>query len=119
AAVDASLGVRARLARLGEAYVGFALAEPHSYRIMFELRDPAEEHPEVSAEAERSFSYLHAAVTDAVAAGALHGDPRSLANLLWAQAHGLVSLHLTGKLVGRSLEELLATLLAPPPQDRS
>jgi AcrR family transcriptional regulator len=110
-----------RLRRLKQAYVAFALDEPDAYRIMFELRqpDPAGDG-ELAAQSKRSFAALHRTVAEAVAAGALEGDPLTLAHLLWASTHGLVSLHLAGKLsMGRSVTALAAidhelSALRPP-----
>jgi AcrR family transcriptional regulator len=60
---------RRRLARLGEAYLLFALAEPDAYRIMFELRQPeAGAYPALDAEVRRSFSYLLSAMEALVSA---------------------------------------------------
>jgi len=98
----------ARLRRLKQAYVEFALAEPDAYRIMFELRQPDPSHAELAAQSRRAFGALHRTVAEAVAAGALAGDPLTLAHLLWASTHGLVSLHLAGKLAGRTIAELAA-----------
>ncbi len=97
-----------RLSRLKEAYVAFAMAEPDAYRIMFELRQrPAGTYPELAAESRRGFSYFHAAVVDAIKTGALQGDPLTVAHLLWAGAHGIVSLHLAGKLaMGLTISDL-------------
>jgi AcrR family transcriptional regulator len=98
----------AQLVRLKEAYVAFAVDEPDAYRIMFELRQrPTGTYPELAAEGARGFSYFHDAVVEAIATGALQGDPLTVAHLLWAGAHGIVSLHLAGKLaMGRSLQDL-------------
>jgi AcrR family transcriptional regulator len=98
----------ARLRRLKKAYVQFAVDEADAYRIMFELRQPddAARSPELAAQSRRAFGCLHEAVRDAVGAGALHGDPLTVAHLLWASTHGLVSLHLAGRLSARSLEQL-------------
>jgi len=111
-AVAAVEGPEEALRMLGRAYVSFALDEPDAYHIMFELlQAPAGTYPELDAEQARSFSYLHAAVEAAVDAGILEGDSLRRAHYLWAQVHGLVSLHLAGKLVmGCSLEELVSTL---------
>ncbi|ACY15517.1 TetR/AcrR family transcriptional regulator [Haliangium ochraceum] len=100
-----------RLRALGAAYLAFASDEPQVYRIMFELEQSASaEHPELEAEQRRAMSYLLEAVTDAIAAGDVRGDPLTYAHLLWAQVHGLVSLHLAGKLIlGRSFEQLRAS----------
>jgi len=96
------------LRRLKRAYIDFALEEPDAYRIMFELRQaPAGRYPALDEQGRRAFSYLLRAVEGAVSAGILNGDPLTVAHLLWAHTHGLVSLHLAGKLCGgRSLEEL-------------
>jgi AcrR family transcriptional regulator len=116
---EAGKGLRGakRLSHLGQTYVEFALDDPGAYRIMFELEQPPSgDYPDLDAEVARSFSYLHDATVEAVADGDLHGDPLTLAHLMWARVHGIVSLHLAGKLVmGRSLRDLIAagTAFAP------
>lgn len=111
-----------RLGALGRAYVRFALEEPHSYRIMFQL-DREELPPEPHVSEIRSWSTMRTAVGEAVACGQLHGDPDTLAHLFWAQVHGLVTLQLAGKLVlGKSLDELIGPCLStnlPTPPSRS
>src|SRR6185503_7127812 len=99
-----------KLRRLKQAYVRFALDEPDAYRIMFELAQPDPRGlPELAAESRRAFACLHDTVAAAVAADQLEGDPLTLAHLLWASTHGLVSLHLAGKLtLGRSVTALAA-----------
>jgi AcrR family transcriptional regulator len=99
-----------RLIRLKQAYVAFAVDEPDAYRIMFELRQPDPEGAgELAAQSRRAFSALRRTVTEAVDAGVLDGDPLTLAHLMWASTHGLVSLHLAGKLtMGLTLEALAA-----------
>jgi AcrR family transcriptional regulator len=116
---DAVTGITApedALRMLGRAYVSFAIDEPDAYHIMFELlQAPAGTYPELEAEQARSFSYLHEAVQASVDAGLLEGDSLRRAHYLWAQIHGLVSLHLAGKLVmGCSLEELVSTVFEKP-----
>jgi AcrR family transcriptional regulator len=103
----------ARLTVLARAYVDFALAEPDAYRIMFELAQAADDaYPELQAQARRAWGALRDAVGAAVAAGLIAGDADDVAHLYWAQVHGLVALHLAGKLtLGRTLEELLQALL--------
>ena len=55
---------------------------------------------------------MHKTVEEAVAGGALTGDPTLLAHLLWSGVHGLVALHLSGMLImGRGLEELIEGML--------
>ena len=41
------------------------------------------------------FVGLQATVAEAVAAGRMRGDPATVAQLIWANAHGLVSLMIT------------------------
>jgi AcrR family transcriptional regulator len=100
-----------RLFDLKRAYVRFAVEDPDAYRTMFELRPPAPglELPELAAESRRAFGCLLGAVVEAVRAGDLAGDPLTIAHLMWASTHGLVSLHLAGQLgMGRSLATLAA-----------
>jgi AcrR family transcriptional regulator len=101
---------------LGKAYVSFALDEPDAYHIMFEpLQSPAGTYAALEAEQARAFSYLHGAVRALADALGLEGDPLHRAHVLWAQVHGLVSLHLAGKLVmGCSLEELMPAVFDRP-----
>ncbi|MDD9935009.1 MAG: TetR/AcrR family transcriptional regulator [Myxococcales bacterium] len=101
-------GPMARLLAMREAYLAFAFAEPTGYRVMFELgQAPQDDFPEQSAEGERAFGYLLRAVEAAMDARLMHGDPLTTAHLLWAQVHGIVTLHLAGKLhLGRTLEDL-------------
>jgi AcrR family transcriptional regulator len=100
----------AALRRLKRAYVAFAVAAPHAYRAMFELAQPAgsANTPELVRESARAFELLHGAVRAAIAAGALVGESLVVARLLWANTHGLVSLHLAGRLSARALAQLAA-----------
>ena len=95
-----------RLVRLGEAYVRFALDEPDAYRLMFELKRPAGSGATSDAE-ERAWQPLRETIGLAIDAGLLQGDPDVVAHLFWAGLHGLLSLHLAGKLRhGISFEDL-------------
>jgi AcrR family transcriptional regulator len=107
---------RERLRRLGEAYLDFGLEQPEAYRVMFEMKQlRADRPPELEAEQRRSFSYLLATVEELVASGAVSGDALSIAHMFWAEVHGLVSLHLAGKLsLGRTLDELRPLSLRIP-----
>ena len=88
------------LRMLGRAYISFALDEPDAYRIMFELlQRPAGTYPQLEVEQARAFSCLHAAVKANVKAGLMEGESLPRAHYVWAQLHGLLSLHLAGKLV--------------------
>lgn len=100
----------AHLRRLKAAYLRFAVAHPDAYRVMFELRDPDDttRWPAVERASAGAFAHLLGAVEAAIASGALVGDARALAQLLWASTHGLASLHLAGKLSARTLTRLAA-----------
>lgn len=101
---------------LARTYVSFALDEPDAYHIMFELlQAPASNYPGLEDEQARAFSYLHGAVEALVDARGMRVDPLRRAHMLWAQVHGLVSLHLAGKLVmGCSLEQLVPAVFDRP-----
>lgn len=99
------------LKQLGLAYVGFALDEPDAYRIMFQQGRGAGA-PDVDREAMRGISYLIQTVERGVAEGVYRGDSTTLAQLKWATIHGIVSLHLAGKLVmARTVAELVEAAL--------
>ena len=102
-----------RLTALGNAYVQFALNESHAYRIMFELdQTPTIVDPDLLCAEGDSWNELRGAVVYAVEQGVIEGDVDVLAHCYWAALHGLVSLHLAGKLqLGRGLEELVPPML--------
>ena len=96
-----------RLRAMTYAYVRFAVEEPHAYRILFEL-DRKERPPTTVAEEARGWFVMRDAVAEAIADGALEGDPDVVAHLLWAGVHGLAALHLSGMLgFGADLETLV------------
>jgi len=102
-----------RLRVLARAYFRFALREPHAYRIMFELREPDRKaNAQYKVKEIRSWQALLSAVELAVQAGVLDGDPNAVAHQCWAALHGLVSLHLAGKLgLGANAKDLLEPLM--------
>lgn len=101
-----------RLHALGEAYLRFALEEPHAYRIMFELEARTSGFPELEKQGRRAFQALLDATEDALRAGLLTGDARTRAHLFWAGLHGIVTLHLADQLhCGRSFEELVSPMM--------
>jgi len=87
---------RRRLAALADAYLRFGLENPTSYRLMFLQRPDflmscrvGEQKPRIAAVKQ----IVDEAVRAALAAGALPpGDVQGYSDLLWAQAHGVVSL---------------------------
>ena len=103
---------RDRLVAMAHAYVGFALDEPHAYRIIFEL-DRRRRPAAVTVEETRSWFIMKAAITEALEAGVLEGDPNVVAHLLWSGLHGIVALHLAGMLnLGLELESLVDAFVA-------
>jgi AcrR family transcriptional regulator len=103
----------ARLRALGRTYVHFARTEPHAYRIMFELdQDPEPTLPEQHHQEGRAWFPLHREIEAAIEAGVITGDADTVAHLFWAGLHGIVSLHLAGKLkLGRILERLAEPMM--------
>ncbi len=97
AAEEAGGGPFSRLRALGEAYVRFALANPHRYRLMFGEKMQSSPHPEVHEAAHVLYEGFVGAVADCQEAGELPaGDPAGLAALIYATVHGAVDLALAG-----------------------
>lgn len=90
----------AHLGALAAGYRSHALAEPAYYTVMFSRPVPEfEPSPEDVAHARGSLQVLVDAVASAQSAGRLvGGDPQHIAEVLWAAAHGAVSLELAGHL---------------------
>lgn len=115
-----------QLRAMGRSYVEFAVAEPHAYRIMFELDHLSNTDDAFLEESRaRCWAQILAVCERCVRASDLVGDPLLVAHLSWVTLHGLVTLHLSGKLqVGLTLEDLLEPTLqsilrgaAPTPPD--
>ena len=84
---------------LSDAYVLFALDEPHAYRLMFDVAQPDDAaHPELAAASQRAWRLLGAHFEPLVAAGRLEGDPRLIAYAYWASLHGFAMLALANQL---------------------
>lgn len=98
----------ARARAVGRAYLDFALGNSNAYRLMFDLDPPNEaKHPELRRAAKRAGETVTRHVKDLVAAGIVHGDPKTIGNALWAAAHGVIVLHLAGRLPqGMKVDEL-------------
>jgi AcrR family transcriptional regulator len=88
---------RASARKVGQAYLGFALENPDAYRMMFDVSQAAitgsAELTDALARARRS---MVAYVTPLIDQGVLRGDALALGQMLWAAAHGLVMLRLSG-----------------------
>ena len=87
-----------RLAAMGRAYRANALANPAYYSVMFARPIPGfEPSPEAYSESLRPLQLLVYAVANCVAAGVFRRvDAAHVARVLWAAAHGAVSLELAG-----------------------
>lgn len=84
---------------IGEAYFSFAMKEPQAYQIMFgEARPFDVEYPELAVQMERNRVFFEGLTSSLVEEGILSGDPIKLGNLFWSAMHGVVILHLTGRL---------------------
>jgi AcrR family transcriptional regulator len=83
---------------VSEAYVAFALDEPHAYRLMFDLAQQASVYPELAAASQRAWRMLGTHFERLVAAGILEGDPQLIGYAYWASLHGFTMLALAGQL---------------------
>ena len=91
--------LRAQGQAVGEAYIRFALGEPEAYRLMFDLSQPhPDRYPELVRATTRARHMMSASLERLVQAGIFAGDPQLLGHVFWATMHGLVVLHLAGKL---------------------
>jgi AcrR family transcriptional regulator len=98
AAAEAGDDPLSRLEAMGAAYVRFALASPHRYRLMFGEKTQRSPHPEVHEAAHALYEGLVGAIAECQEAGELPaGDPVELAALLYATSHGAVDLALSGQ----------------------
>ena len=86
---------------VGQAYVRFALEDPDGYRLMFDVAQPhPDRYPELMRSSSRARATMTASIEALVAAGVFHGTPELLGLAFWSAMHGLVMLHLAGKLPG-------------------
>lgn len=82
-----------------DAYVRFALDEPETYRLMFDLSQPTEDkYPDLVRAMTRARATMTSHVHDLVEQGIFAGDPELIGHVFWAALHGAVTLHLAGKL---------------------
>ena len=74
-------------------------ATPTAYRLMFDLAQPhPDRYPELVRASTRARHLMSAALEALVEAGIFAGDAKLLGYVFWATMHGLVVLHLAGKL---------------------
>jgi AcrR family transcriptional regulator len=97
AATKAPVDERGR--RTTEAYVAFATANPHAYRIMFDIDAPVDgTHPELGPAADRAARFITRGAEEMAAAGIIAVDPKLFGWSMWAAVHGIVMLHQSGML---------------------
>jgi len=84
---------------VGRAYLDFAFTEPNAYKLMFDINQPAAgRFPDLDRAGRRARRTMSGYMKELVAEGYLAGDPETLGKIFWAMVHGLVTLHLTGRL---------------------
>jgi len=94
------------LRELCRVYRDQALARPASYAVMFTRPVRGYTPSEQSMRTARgTYERFFAAVDRCVEAGALDGDPREIAHVLYGAMHGMVMLELTGNAPTRRLAE--------------
>lgn len=83
----------------GEAYLKFALENPGTYKLMFDMNQPeAGKYPELEAAAQRARLTMTRHIPGLIEAGVMQGDPELIGHVFWVTMHGAVTLQLTGKL---------------------
>ena len=88
-----------RARRGGEAYIRFALKNPHAYRIMFDLDAPIDDsHPDLGPQSRRAARYITEQAEQLAKAGLIAVDPTLFGWSMWASLHGLVMLQQAGML---------------------
>lgn len=113
AATQARGDLRAAGQAVGEAYVRFALGDPDGYRLMFDVTQPdPDRYPDLVRASSRARRTMSASLEALVKAGVFHGDPELLGLAFWSAMHGLVMLHLAGKLPAeRAFEAIRGELM--------
>ena len=98
--------------RTAEAYIAFALKNPHAYRIMFDIDAPIDEsHAELHTAAERAARFITRGAEEMAKAGTIDADPALFGYAQWAALHGIVMLHQSGMLThGPDYKKLSAFL---------
>lgn len=97
-AISTSPDAAADLGSLGTAYIGWALANPRLYELMFgDALTGIEPTPESLDAAARAIAPLRDGVARAIETGAFRqADVGTVAASLWAQVHGMAQLLLSG-----------------------
>jgi AcrR family transcriptional regulator len=91
--------------RSGNAYLDFALANPASYRLMFDVSQPTfAEYPELVQAMDRARLTMSDGLRDLAAQGRFKGDVDLAGYVYWSSMHGAVMLELAGLLDGSKLD---------------
>ncbi len=101
AGLNSSTDALEQAAAVGNAYFDFAMTESAAYRLMFDLHQPNEaDYPDLVRATVRAKRTMTDYVRGLVRAGVVDGEVDLMAHVFWAALHGLVTLHLAGKLPG-------------------
>lgn len=113
AARSSPADVIANSAAVGDAYVAFAFAHPHLYRLMFDMAPLARgRYPELDSAMEQARRTMTSHVEDLVTRGILIGEPEIIGHMFWSSLHGLIVLQLAGQLAAEpGFERLRAATL--------
>ena len=85
------------------------LEEQTNYRLMFDIsQPPGKTAPELEIQERRARALMSAHVHMLVQDGVLQGDADLIARVLWAALHGVIVLHLSGKLDGVAFDRVLS-----------
>lgn len=87
-----------RLRKVGDAYVEFAIANPHHYQIMFMTRTPyAEPEFDRGNPEQDAYAFLLQTVQECIDTGRFRPemtDAQQVGQMFWSSVHGLVSLQI-------------------------
>jgi AcrR family transcriptional regulator len=96
-----------------EAYLDFALENPHAYRIMFDIDAPIDEsHPELGPAVHRAARFITSGAERMAENGLIATDPQLFGWSMWAAIHGTVMLHQAAMLKEGPDHRTLLTFLA-------
>jgi AcrR family transcriptional regulator len=94
---------------MGHAYVQFALQDQAHYRLMFDLSQPQiDSVPELTQQELRARNVMTDHARFLVDEGVFEGDPELIGQVLWSALHGVVVLHLAGKLNAAEFSRVLS-----------
>jgi AcrR family transcriptional regulator len=111
--LDATPDPAEQVVECSRRYVGWAVAHPDHYRVMFGGDTDKTLHPGLLEAGERTFGVLLDVISRCQTAGVIDaGDPRRVAGPMWSTVHGIASLAIGGDLdhvgIDESPEDLAA-----------